>query len=61
MLGLPHEHGSKPELPGCKSPGKDFFFFNYLFLTARGFCCCTWVSLVLVSRDYSSRCSGFSC
>ena len=38
-----------------------FWTFNYLFLTARGFCCCTWVSLVLVSWDYSSRCSGFSC
>ena len=42
MLGLPHEHGSKPELPGYTSPGKDFFLtlilFNYLFIfDGRGF------------------------
>ena len=31
ILGLPHEHGSKPELPGCRSPGKDFFFFLIIY------------------------------
>ena len=31
----------------------DFFFFFFYLLAVLGLCCCTWVSLVLASGDYS--------